>query len=130
MKQKNVLLSLLLVFALGSIAFAVAHSQKNDLVDSTACPDSYSLTLERTSGTYLHTLQLDAGEPLQIHFETTDGTIHMELTAPDGTVLYSGDGREVNDFTVTVPESGAYPVTVKAHRASGCVHIRQKESTP
>ena len=40
---------------------------------------------QQMNGTDSHTLNLTAGDVLQVTFETQKGSLHMELTAPDGT---------------------------------------------
>ena len=48
----------------------------------------------------------------------------MEIKAPDGTTLYRGNGKETTDFTVTIPESGVYPVVACARPAKGTICIQ------
>ena len=79
------------------------------------------------NGTDLHTLELQKDDVLQIQFETEKGTLYMEIKAPDGTSVYRGNGEEITDFTVNIPESGVYTVVVEARRAKGTIHIERKE---
>lgn len=67
---------------------------------------------------------LNAGDILTIHFDTEKGSLHLEIQAPDGSVLYSGNGQNATDFTVSIAESGSYAVTVKARSATGSIHIQ------
>ena len=53
---------------------------------------------------------LNAGDVLSIHFETEKGALHLDIQAPDGNVLYSGNGQNAKDFTVNIAESGSYTV--------------------
>lgn len=87
-------------------------------------PDSYIMDIERMNGTDLHTLELKADDSLHVEFETKKGSLYMEIKAPDGTVLYSGNGRETTDFTVNIPEDGVYTIAVEARRAKGAIHIK------
>ena len=48
----------------------------------------------------------------------------MEIHAPDGTVIYRGDGKETTDFTVNIQEKGAYMIVVVARRAKGMIEIQ------
>ena len=82
-------------------------------------PDSYLLDIERMNGTDLHTLDLQTGDVLQIQFETLKGSLYMEIKAPDGTVIYRGNGKETTDFTVNITESGVYTIVVCARHAKG-----------
>ena len=87
-------------------------------------PDSYELDIQRMNGTDRHTLALNAGDGLAVSFQTEEGTLRMELQAPDRSVLYSGNGKETAEFTVNIAESGSYTVTVEARSAKGSIHIR------
>lgn len=78
------------------------------------------------TGTDRFTMELCAGDTLAIQFETTKGSIYMEIKEPDESSLYAGNGKEVSEFTVNIIESGTYSIYVKAHRAKGTVYIQQK----
>ncbi len=94
-----------------------------------AGPDFYRLDPERMTGTDTHALDLKAGDTLEVRFETEKGALRMEISAPDGTALYSGRGREPSGFTLSIPEGGVYTVSVKARGAAGAIHIQVKETT-
>ena len=53
----------------------------------------------------------------------------MEIKAPDGTTIYSGNGKETTDFTVNIRKSGVYTIVVEARHAKGTIHIQLKEET-
>ena len=63
-------------------------------------PDSYSLDILRMNGTNSHTLSLNAGDVLQVEFETSKGSLLIKITAPDGTIIYAGNGEETTSFFV------------------------------
>ena len=84
-------------------------------------PDFYLLDIERMNGTDLHTLELQTGNVLKIQFEALNGSLYMEIKAPDGTVIYRGNGKETTDFTVNITESGVYTIVVCARHAKGGV---------
>ena len=48
----------------------------------------------------------------------------MDIKAPDGTAVYSGNGKAATGFTVNIPESGVYTIVVEARQAAGTIHIR------
>lgn len=81
------------------------------------------LDIERMNGTDLHTLDLKTGDALQIQFETVKGSLYMEIHAPDGTVIYRGNGKDTTHFTVNITESGVYAIVVEARHAKGTIHI-------
>lgn len=90
-------------------------------------PDAYLLDMERMNGTDLHSLALQKGDVLRIHFETHKGELYMEIKAPDGTTVYRGNGKEATDFAVNIRESGVYTIAVEARRAKGTLHVRLGE---
>lgn len=91
-------------------------------------PDSYTLDVRQMSGTDVHTLELRAGDVLHVRFRTRQGSLHMEIKSPDRAVLYAGNGRDVNDFTVSIPQSGVYSVVVQARHARGSIEIHKGEN--
>ena len=91
--------------------------------------NTYLLDVRRMNGTDQHSLALQQGDRLQIRFETEKGTLTMAITGPDGTELYSGNGREATDFRLNIPESGVYTITVQAQRAKGIIQIQNIGTT-
>lgn len=92
-------------------------------------PDAYLLDIRRMNGTDRHTLALNAGDTLQIEFETEQGALRMTLAAPDGTMLYDGNGTAATHFEIGIDQSGIYSVTVAARNAKGKIHIHLKAQT-
>ena len=125
-RKKTIILLFLLLLALGVVAFISLSDQSGFVGNRTATPDSYCLEMERMTGEDRHTLQLKAGDILQIQFEAVKGSVYLELKSPGGTTLYAGNGKEVTGFTVNISESGTYSVYVEAHHAKGTVHIQQR----
>lgn len=136
MKTKQVI-RLLIVFsciAAAILLIAALHLFRSNHNDSPGwrvlkTQDSYSLDSQRMNGADSHTLDLTAGDVLQVAFETEKGSLHMEITAPDGTILYTGNGEEVTEFEINLSQTGAYTVTVEAQHAEGKINIRLKEVT-
>ena len=87
-------------------------------------PDAYLLDAEKMNGTDQHTLDLQKGDVLQVSFQTARGSMHMEIKAPDGTAIYSGNGKEATGFTINIPQSGTYIIQVEARQAKGTIHIQ------
>ena len=118
-----------LLLAAGAAAFLLQANQEGFRGSRVKNPDAYLLDMERMNGTDLHTLELHEGDVLHIQFETEKGALYMEIKAPDGTAVYRGNGKEITDFTVNIPESGVYTVVVEARHARGTVHIQLKRNT-
>ena len=91
--------------------------------------DSYTLDSQQMNGADSHTLNLTAGDVLQVTFETEKGSLHMKITAPDGTKLYAGNGKEATEFEISITKTCAYTITVEAWHAEGKLNIRTKEKT-
>lgn len=123
MSAKARLSAVLVLLAAALAQFLLLRDQESFTGSRTAAPDSYALDIARMNGADRHTLTLDAGTALRIEFETQEGSLRMTLTAPDGTVLYTGSGKNATAFTVGIPESGAYTVTVEARHAKGTIRI-------
>ncbi len=91
--------------------------------------DSYAYVLEiqRMNGNDRHTLELRAGDVVRVAFETEKGELRLQICAPDGTVIYRGNGRKASSFTLNIAQTGAYTMEVKAKQARGNIRITIKE---
>ena len=125
--SKAVFIALPLLILAGVAVFLLCTNQEGFIGSRVKNPDAYFLDIEKMNGTDLHILELRKDDVLQIQFETEKGSLYMEIKAPDGTYVYSGNGKETKDFTVTIPESGIYTVIVEARHAKGIIHIQLKE---
>ena len=105
-------------------AFLIFRDPSHFTGSVTKEPNAYRLDAQYMNGTDGHTMMLNAGDVLSIHFETEKGALHLDIQAPDGNVLYSGNGQNAKDFTVNIAESGSYTMTVKAQSATGFIHIQ------
>ena len=90
--------------------------------------DSYKLDVKVMNCTDSHSFELNQGDTLEILFETEKGSLVMKITAPDGTVLYQGDGT-VKQFIVEAPMHGVYPIVVTGKNAKGSIHIDVERDT-
>ena len=127
-KRNKALLILLPLLLLGGIAALLFHSNQEGFTGSRVKnPDAYLLDIKKMNGTDLHTLELHAGDVLQVRFETVKGSLYMEIKAPDGTNVYRGNGKEATDFAVNIRENGVHTIVVEARHAKGTIHIRLKE---
>ena len=126
MKKKTVLFCLLAVLAAGLAVFFLVRGAQSSGTFRGSCvknSDSYVLDIENMNGTDGHTLELRQGDTLQIHFAVEKGSIRLSITAPDGAVLYTGNGAEATDFTVNIPADGVYAISVEVRQAKGAIQI-------
>lgn len=88
---------------------------------------AYVLEIQRMNGNDRHTLELRAGDVVQVAFEMEKGELRLQICAPDGTVIYRGNGRKASSFTLNIAQTGAYTMEVKAKQARGNIRITIKE---
>ena len=122
--KRWILTGLFLLFLAVGVLLLFRYNQESFTGSRVKNPDAFLMDIKRMNGTDLHTLDLQTGDVLQIQFETVRGSLYMEIKAPDGTTLYRGNGKETTDFTVTIPESGVYPVVACARHAKGTICIQ------
>ena len=101
MKQTRIAFAAsILLLLIGLAAFLILSDQPEFTGERIKNPDSYILDIHQTNGVDSHTLNLTAGNMLQVAFGTEKGSLHMEITAPDGTILYTGNGEDVTEFEI------------------------------
>ena len=122
MRRRSIIIFLLL---LGLSVLLTACNQTGFDGDRVANPDSYRLDIEQMTGTDTHMMELNTGDTLTIHFETEHGKLHIEIKAPDGTLIYTGNGEEATDFTVNISKNGEYSIRVEAKGARGKISIQR-----
>ena len=127
--RKAVFIVLPLLFLAGVAVFLFCYNLTSFNGSRVRNPDAYLLDIQRMNGTDLHTLELQKGDMLQIHFETEKGQLYMEIKASDGTAVYRGNGKETTDFAVDILENGVYTIVVEARHAKGTIHIQQRKNT-
>ena len=125
----KILIVIIILLAIAVVTFLFLSNQEGFIGSRIKNPDSYMLDIERMNGTDLHTLDLQTDDVLQIHFETVKGSLYMEIHAPDGSIIYRGNGKAVTEFTVNIPESGVYSVVVEARRAKGTIHVQRAQKS-
>jgi major membrane immunogen (membrane-anchored lipoprotein) len=121
--------SLLLFLVLGITVLLTACCPKCFIGSRTLESGFYRLDIDRMTGKDDLTMELTAGDMLEVQFETVDGSIYLEIKEPDGTILYAGNGKGVTEFAVNIAQSGTYAIHVEAHHAKGTINIQQKEVT-
>ena len=127
--KRAALAGLILLLLAAAAAVLFLSNQEGFTGSRVKKPDAYLLDIQRMNGTDLHTLELQEGDTLHIRFQTEQGALYLEIKAPDGASVYRGNGQDVTDFTVNVPEDGVYTILVEARRARGRIQIRA-EGTP
>ena len=125
MKQKSLTITLFTLCILGLAVSLTACGRDCFVGSRTAEAGSYRLDIDRMTGTDRFTMELRAGDTLAVQFETTKGSIYMEIKEPDESSLYAGNGKGVSEFTVSISQSGTYSIYVEARHAKGTVYIQR-----
>ena len=125
--KNRILLILGVLLSVGLIFFLPSCNQEIFIGHDIKNSDLYLLDVEQMNGTDSHSIELQAGAILAVHFETVKGSMHMKISAPDGSCLYAGNGKGVTESTVNISESGTYSIFVEAYRAKGIIQVQRKE---
>ena len=88
MRTVNAILVGALLLTVGLAAVFVVSHQPGFTGERIKNPNAYLLDIRKMNGTDRHTLNLTAGDVLQVAFKTEKGSLRMEITAPDGTPLW------------------------------------------
>lgn len=119
-KKRLLLLAALVIAAAAAVLIALraAPAFQGSLVKN---PDEFRLDIRRMNGIDSHVLTLKTSDTLRVHFKTDSGRMKLEILAPDGSSLYSGnsDGTNGSDFDLNLPADGDYQINVTGERASG-----------
>ena len=127
MKRKIAVTAVTLVLITGIVLYLIYYNRGRFYGYLETNANFYISDFEIMNGSDYHTLELEKGDTLLVHFETEKGSLNMEIDAPDGIEVYSGNGKDVTDFTVNIPESGTYSVNIKANHARGKIYIQKSE---
>lgn len=122
-KYKTLFGFFLLLIA-GFLIFMIYDNQSVFTGSRIKNPDEYYLDIQKMNGTDQHTMNLQKKDTLQIEFETVKGSLYMEIKASNGTKIYSGNGKEITNFTVNIPQSDVYTITIEATHAKGTIHVQ------
>lgn len=68
------------------------------------------------SGSTSRRLSTKAGDTIHVELETESGTLDLEVTASDGTVVYAGTDLQSGAFTIPVEGPVTVKLTAKAHK--------------
>ena len=84
MKRRTTVISLLLLLSAALAVFFILYCQEKFIGSRVADPNTYALDIESMNGTDQHSLELNAGDSLEIKFETVSGSLYPEITTSDG----------------------------------------------
>lgn len=116
------------VFVLLVISFLIIYNQSGFTGERIKNPDSYQANIKMMNGTDEHKISLKEDDVLDVEFETEKGSLYLELIAPNGETIYSGNGKGISKFEINIDVTGNYVITIKAKYAKGKINIKIKEN--
>lgn len=109
-----VILSAMCLTACGGVQGAV--SEQGD-------EKAYSIDFTALNTAKAHELLLEKNDTLQVEITHNRGNIKLAIQGKDGHEAYAGNRLLSSVFTVGIPESGKYTVTVAGENSDGSVRI-------
>ena len=83
--------------------------------------DSYLLEFHPLNMEHAETYQLAEGSSIRVDIVRTAGRLAVSIGQEGQKAIYSGNNAESASFTVLVPETGTYVLTVSGRQAEGSV---------
>ncbi len=76
-------------------------------------------------------MKLTEGDQMRVHISHTAGNVDVIVGENGEEPIYKGTGQENADFTLTIPRTGRYQISVTGHRAKGeisftCIPWKEK----
>lgn len=125
MKSKKIIIVIFFIIMCVSVLL-IEHNQNRFSDQCIKNQDYYLLNINQMSGKDKHTLNLTTSNILQIEFKTEKGKLQLEITSPKGDIIYSGNGTEISNFELNIPQDGTYSIIVKGQNAKGIIQIKVK----
>lgn len=123
--QGKRIIRLLAVLFTTAILFAVYRNLgTQSRCDAVRTENSFRLEASSWSGTEAHILPLEAGEELTVEWLLQAGGLDIQIAIPGKKAVYTADrvrasGNPSAEFTVTIPQTGEYQITVSGKKAEG-----------
>lgn len=107
---------LLAVVACGAGKGSITVHESNSAKEVTA-------EFSRWNGQEESELSLNDNDELQVEVACESGSVSLDIRAKSGTEVYTGNGLDTCQFTVTVHETDVYVITMEGDNASGSARI-------
>lgn len=85
--------------------------------------NKYTLSFSVLNRTEKETLSLKKGQELKVMLALEEGTLSFEIGQKDKAAIYKGTDLESAEFSVSVPESGSYTISVTGKGAKGAARL-------
>lgn len=118
MKKYLIAAALLLALCLS------ACGAKSEIIeDSNDSGMSFKLT--NISGGFAREMELEEGDNVAFEITVTGGTLDIVLKKSGSEPVYRGNDARTGSFTVVIPESGIYSLSIAGKNASGSISIQK-----
>lgn len=88
----------------------------------------FSVHFTKSSASETHAMALRQGDHLEIQAFLTDGSANVTVKHNNGDVLYSGIGDETPGFSLILPSTEIYRITISGQNAVGSVRVYATEA--
>lgn len=119
MKKTGLLTGIVIV----TVLLSACTGMKNAAFSGSMTGDekNFEIAFDVLNTTYTHELEMKQGEIIQVHIVKKSGDLKVMIQKDGEAPVYEGNGDAAADFSVTVPEDGAYTVRVTGNAAEGQV---------
>lgn len=113
--------SLLTLLALWMLVIVTGCAQPEFNGNRTGNNSQFVMDYTVLSRTETHEMDLQEGDVVNVEIENTSGRLDVQITGPDGQVIYQGDDADSGAFSITIPKTGTYTFSVTGDGARGSV---------
>lgn len=125
MKSKKIIIVIFFIIMSVSVLL-ITYNQNRFSGQCIKNQNCYLLDIMQMNGKDKHTLNLTTTNILQIEFKVEKGKLQLEIISPEGDIIYSGNGTEISNFELNIPQDGSYSIIVKGQNAKGIIQIKVK----
>lgn len=123
MKKKTILTAAALIVILSAcVLFFVFQNKTRFEGERISNPDSFSLRFDSMNGADSETMALEAGDTLHVSWKIENGSVDIAVGQKNEEPVYQAHDRSAGDeadFSVEIPKTGDYTITVNARQAKG-----------
>lgn len=123
MKKKTILTAAALIVILSAcVLFFVFQNKTRFEGERISNPDSFSLRFDSMNGADSETMALQAGDTLHVSWKIESGSVNIVIGQKNEEPVYQANDRAAGDeadFSVEIPKTGDYTITVNARQAKG-----------
>ena len=123
MRKKIILLTVLIIVVLASGILTLTMRQDTKFDgDRISDPGHFALRFDRMNMTDSETIVLQESDVLHVSWQIEKGVVDIMIGQKNEEVVYLANDRPAGDkadFSVEIPKTGSYTITVSAREAKG-----------